>query len=273
MDLSTPRLNRARTTLGYGVLGVLVTATVALVVLNLATPVQAVVYDLFYLRLGPSGATEVAILAHFLTGGVVALGVTMLSADYLSDRGTNLRAVGAGFAAMLALVLAFLVVALAGLAAFLTTLIVLAVAFFGIPLALRYRFGVRSGAVPAFVGGIPVIVVLLFLAGFGLGWGWGYIVTAEEVPESSVDGPGADFDEVPEVRDDLFSGDCETTTEDRRRCYLQLRGYEHERTATRFMSQHGVRCPYQNTYSGQENAFIAEYDESHYRVSCSPHGD
>lgn len=273
MDVSTPTLKQAGTTLGYGVLGVVVTAAVALVILNIANPVQVVVYDLFYLRLGPSGATEVAILAHFMTGGVVALGVTMVAADYLSDRGANRRAVGAGFAAMLALVLAFLVVALAGLAAFLTALLILAIAFVSIPLALRYRFGVRSGAVPAFVGGIPVIVMLLFLAGFGLGWGWGYVVTAEEVPESSVDGPVADFDEVPEIRDDLFAGDCETTGEDRRRCHLQLRGYEHEQTMARFMARHGVRCPYQNTYSGEEDSFIGEHDGTYYRVTCSPHGD
>lgn len=79
------------------------------------------------------------------TGGVCALGVTMLVADYLSDRGANLCAVGAGFAVMLALILAFLMVALAGLAAFLTAPLVLTVAFVGILLALRYRFGVRSG--------------------------------------------------------------------------------------------------------------------------------
>jgi hypothetical protein len=273
MNPPTPTLERAGTTLGYGVLGVLVTAAVALVVLNLVVPVQAVVYDLLYLRLGPSGATEVAILAHFLTGGVVALGVAMLAADALSDRGANLRTLGVGFAAMLVLVLAFFLVALAGFAAFLTALLVLAVAFVGIPLALRYGLGVRSGAVPAFVGGIPVVVALLFLAGFGLGWGWGYVVTAAEVPDASVDGAVADFDDVPEVRDDLFSGDCETTGEDRRRCHLQLRGYKHERTAARFMARHGVRCPYQNTHSGEGDAFVAEHDGAYYRVTCSPHGD
>ncbi len=273
MSLSNLTLKRVGTTLGYGVLGVVLTGAVGLVVLNLTDSGQAVAYDFFYLRLGPSGATEVAILTHFLTAGVLALGVTMLAADYLSDRGRNLRPVGLGFAAMLALVIAFLVVALAGLAAFLTALIVLAVVLVGVPLWLRYGADIRSGAVPAFVGGIPVIIVLLFLAGFGLGWGWGYVVVAEEIPESSVDREVADMDGVPEIQEDLFTGDCETTSEDRRECHLQLRGYEHEVTAAQFMARHGVRCPYQNTHAGEAGAFVGEYDGTYYRVTCSPHGD
>lgn len=273
MRRSTPSLEQAGRTLGYGAFGVGVTAIVALVVLNLTDSGQAGVYDRVYLHLGPSGATEVAILAHFLAAGMIALGVTMVAADYLSDRGANIHAVGVVFAAMLALVVGFLVVAVSGLAAFLTVLLVLAVAFLGVPLWLRYRSGVRSGAVPAFVGGIPVIVLLLFLAGFGLGWGWGYVVVAEEIPESSVDGPVADMGEMPEVRDDLFAGDCESSGEDRRQCHLQLRGYEHEVTAAQFMERQGVRCPYQTTYSGEEDAFIADDDGTYYRVTCSPHGD
>lgn len=270
--LSGVTLRRVGVLLGYGVLGVVGTAAVALVVLNVSEPVQAVVYDLFYLRVGPGAATETAILTHFLASGVVAISVPLLVGDYISDRGTNRRTLAWAVAALLGLVVVFLVVALAGLAAFLTALLVLAVGLVGIPVVLRYRFGVRSGAVPAFVGGIPVIVLLLFLAGFGLGWGWGYVMIAEEVPASSVDGSVADFDEVPEVRDDLFAGDC-TTRDGRRECILQLRGSEHEMAAVRFMDRHGVRCPYQNTYTGEEDAFHAEHDGTVYRVTCSPHGD
>lgn len=51
--LSGVTLRQVGVVVGYGVLGVVVTAAVALVVLNLVNPVQAVVYDLFYLRLGP----------------------------------------------------------------------------------------------------------------------------------------------------------------------------------------------------------------------------
>ena len=88
------------------------------------------IYELFYLQVGPSEATETAILTYFIVGGIVGL---------------------------------------AGLAAFLTALLVLAIGLVGVPLALRFRCGVRSGGVPAFVGGIPVIVPLLLVAGFGLG--------------------------------------------------------------------------------------------------------
>ncbi|MHB9286013.1 hypothetical protein ACKVMT_03120 [Halobacteriales archaeon Cl-PHB] len=250
------------------------TAAVALVSLNVSVPMQAGVYDLFYLQVGPSEATETAILTHFLVSSVVAISVPLLVGDYLSDRGANLRTLGWGVAALLGLVLVFVVVALAGLAAFLTALVILAIGLVGIPLTLRYQAGVRSGGLAAFVGGIPVIILLLFLAGFGIGWGWGYIMIAEEVSESSVDGPIADFDSVPQVRDDVFAaGDCSTDTANRRECLLYLRGYEHETQAARFMARHGVRCPYQNSPTGGMDAFYAEYEGSYYRVRCSPHGD
>ncbi|PSQ18643.1 hypothetical protein BRD00_05000 [Halobacteriales archaeon QS_8_69_26] len=272
MDVSTPTLARVGRTAGYLVLGVVGTAAVALGTLYAAQPIQPVIYDLFYLQVGPSEATETAILTHFLVAGVVGLGVPMVVGDYLGDRGANVPALAWGVAAMVFLLCVFLVVAFAGLAAFLTALVVLAVGFVGVPVALRFGAGVRSGGVLAFVGGVPVVVFLLLLAGFGLGWG--HVVTAEEVPGSTVDGPVADFDDAPEVRDDLFaSGDCETTQADRRRCRLHVRGYDHERAAARFMARHGVRCPYQNAVTGSSDSFVAEYDGSYYRVTCSPHGD
>lgn len=217
-------------------LGVVGTAAVALVVLNLSQPVQTIVYALFYLRVGPSEATETAILAHFRLASVVALSVSLLVGESLSDRGANLPMVAGGIAALVSLVLVFLLLSLVGLAAFLTAILVLAVGLGGVPLVLRYWVGVRSGALPAFVGGIPVVVLFLLLARFGIGWG--YVVVAEEVPETPVNGSVADFSEIPEVRGDLFvDGNCETTADGDRRCLLQLRGYEHEGTATRFMAQ------------------------------------
>ncbi len=274
MDLQTVTLKQVGTILSYAVFGIIGTAAIALAALNLMEPLQVVVYEVFYLQVGPSDATEIAILTHFLVSGVVALGVVMVAGDLLSDRGANLRAFAAGFLALIGLILVFMVVALAGYAAFLTTLLLVAVAAIAIPLVLRYRFAVNSGGVPAFIGGIPIIVVLLFLAGFGVGWGWGYFVTAEEVPDTPVNDTAVSFDEVPEVQEDLFvTGDCETTSGDRRQCRLQLRGYEHELTATRFLARHGVRCPFQNTHSGDTDALIAAHNETYYRVTCSPHGD
>lgn len=257
-------------------LGVIGTGGVALVLLNVTQPVQEMIYHTVYLQVGPSEATETAILTHFIGVGVAAISVPMLVGDYLSDRLAHRVAFTKGVAAMLGLLLVFLVVALAGLAAFLTAIIVLAGSFVAVPLLLRYRYGVRSGGIHAFVGGIPVLILFLLAVGFGPGWGWGYVMTAQEVPASSVNGTAAaDFDDVPAVRDDLFvSGDCETDTEGRRVCRLYLHGYEHERAAAQFMARHAVRCPYQNAQTaGGSNTFLARHDGQYYRVTCSPHGD
>ena len=274
MNRSTRTLKRIGTPVVYFLAGGVGTAAAALVALNLLESIQPVVYDLLYLRLGPSEATKVAVLTHFLVAATVGISVPLLAGDYLSDRGENLPTLVPGVAALLGLVVVFLLATLAGGAPFLAALVVLAVALVGLPLALRYWMGVQSGGLPAFAGGIPVVVVLLFLTGFGIGWGWGYVVTAQEVPPSTVTDPVADFEDVPEIRDDLFvDGDCETTTDDRRQCRLHLRGYEHERTAARFMARNGVRCPFQNTHAGEADAFVAEYDGTPYRVTCSSHGD
>lgn len=273
MDFADFTVKRAATLLGYGVLGAASTAVTAFVVLNVAEPIQRVVYDFFYLQVGPSKATETAILTHFLLAGVSGLGLSMVIGDYLSDRGANRGAIARGIAALLALLVVFLVVALAGLAAYLTAMVVLTVGLIGIPLVLWYQVNVHSGGLPAFAGGVPVVVLLVFLGGFGIAWGWGYVVIAEEIPAGSPEDV-VDFNEVPEVRDDLFvDGECETTGDGTQRCILQLRGYAHEQTAVRFMARHGVRCPYPNTYTGEEDTLVAEYDGSYYRVSCSAHGD
>lgn len=274
MDVSTPTLERIGTTVGYLVLGVVGTAAVALSVLYTLQPVQPVIYESFYLRVGPSEATETAILAHFVVAGVVALGVVMLAGDVLSDRLRHRPALAKGIGVMVLLLVAFLVASLAGLAAFLTALLVVALTVLAVPVLLRYRYGVRSGGVTAFVGGVPVVVVLLLLAGFGLGWGWGYVMTAREVPAATVnESAAADFDAAPQIRDDLFAADCSTNPDDRRVCHLYLRGYEHEKRAARFMAHHGVRCPYQNTRSGRSDSFVARTNGSYYRVTCTPHGD
>lgn len=276
---NTPRetLKRAGTVGAYLALGFVGTAVVAVALLNVSRPLQGAIYDLFYLQVGPSEATETAILTQFIAVCVVAISVPVVLGDYLSDRLEHREAFARAIAATVLPLVAFLVVALARLASFLTAAVVLAAVFVAIPVALRYRYGVRSGGVPAFVGGIPVVLLLLLATGFGLGWGWGYVVTAQEVPATSVNGTAASFDGVPEVRDDLFeSGDCETDPDGRRVCRLFLRGYEHETATARFLARHGVRCPYQNapsTSADPERSFIARHDGTYYRVSCSPHGD
>ena len=271
--METPTLKQIGVAGAYVLLGVVGTAATTLVALNVGQPLQPVIYGLFYLRVGPSEATETAIQTHALASGIIGLSVPLVVGDAISDRGANLPTLALGIAAMLALLLVFLVVALAGFAAFLTALIVLAIGLVGVPFVLRYREGVRSGGILAFVGGIPVIILLLLLAGFGLGWGWGYVVTAQEIPASSVDGSVADLDDAPQIRDDLLAGDCSTDTDGRRVCHMYLRGYEHEARAARYLARYGVRCPYQNATNGQRDAFVAEHEGTYYRITCSPHGD
>lgn len=275
MARSTPAFRRVAKVVAYGLLGAVGTGVAALALLNLTQPVQGAIYDAVYLRVGPSEATETAILAHALAAGFVAISAPALIGDYLSDRLANGRALGGGIAAMLGLLGAFLAAALAGLVGFLTALAVLTAALVGVPAALRYRFGVRSGSLPAFVGGVPVLVLLLLLTGFGLGWGWGYVVTAREVPDGAVNGTATTLDDAPALERDLFApGNCETDAEGRQVCRLSLRGYEHETAAARFLARQGVRCPYQHTRPANEGgAFVVRHDGSYFRVTCSPHGD
>lgn len=259
--------------LGYGVLGGLLTGAVALVVLNLSAPVQTALYEVFYLRVGPGEATVTAILGQFLLAVVCGLVVAMTAASWLHARRQNLPAVGVATIGLGGLLLVYLFIAAFRVEAALATLVVLTMGLVGVPLLLRYRYGVRSGSVPAVVGSIPVILALLLLAGIGVGWGWGYVMTAEEVPDDAVTGPVADFDTIPGVRDDiLVDGDC-AERDGHRRCRLQLRGYEHAETAVRFMDRHGTRCPAHSAPRDFSEAFYAEHNGTFYRVTCSPHGD
>jgi MFS family permease len=275
VDRFNTTLGRVGRTVAYGLLGLVGTAAVVILLLNLTQPLQAVIYETVYLQIGPSEATETAVLTQFLAVGLVGISVPMVVGDYLSDGLKHRRALGIGIGLMASLFVGFLVVALPGVASFLTALVVLAVAAVGVPLLLRYRFDVRSGAIPAFVGGIPIVVLLLLAAGFGLGWGWGYVVTAQEIPAGEVDDPDAvvTFDDAPAFEEALFA-DCETDTDGRQVCRLMLRESDHEQSAARFMAEQGVRCPYQERQSGgRSDAFTARHDGAYYRVTCSPHGD
>lgn len=265
------RVGRAALFLALGLVG---TAVAGLVFLRLTLVVQRVVYDLLYLQVGPSEATEAAILTHVLAAGLAAIGLATLAGDVLAGRDGDRTPVAKAVGLLSVLLIAFLAVSLLHLAAFLTALATLTVAAVAVPLALRYRWDASAGGVFAFLGGVPVLVALLLLAGFGLGWGWGYVLTAEQVPASTVEGPvTADFEEVPAVRDALFErGDCSTADEGARTCRLSLRGSTQEVPATRFMARHGVRCPYQNG-AGAGGSFVARHDGTLYRVTCAPHGD
>lgn len=260
-------------TLGYAVLGTIVTGGVALVSLNVSLPLQTTIYDIFYLRVGPGEATVIAILGQFLFASLVGVIVSMVIAEWLDETGQHWRGIRIGAMCLLALPVVFGGLVFLGLPAELSVLGVLTVGFLGLLLLLRFRYGVRTGSVPAVLGAIPVVILFLLLAGFGIGWGWGYVMIAEGVPESQVSGPVADFDAVPTVRADLLgSGDC-AGVDSGQRCRIQLREYPHAVAAVRFMDRHGIRCPAQRSGGGTSDAFYAEHDGAYYRVSCTPHGD
>jgi hypothetical protein len=274
MDTPTLTLDRAARVGGYLALGFVGTALLAVGVQVLTFPLQPAAYRVLYLHLGPVAATETATLTHVLASGAVAISVPTVVADYLDTGLANRSAFARALVALGGVLVAFLAASVVGLAALPTAALLLLAALVAVPVALRYRYGVRSGGVAAFVGGAPVPLVLLLLAGVGLGWGWGYTLTATAVPGTApTDAPS--FDDVPAVRDDLFApSNCERTTDDRRRCDLELRAYDHESTAVRFLARNGVRCPYANTPGAPPaDAFVARHDGVAYEVSCAPHGD
>lgn len=272
MDVPAPK--RVGIIAGYGLLGAGIAAVVGFGVLTVASPIATAVYHAFYLRVGPSAATEVAVLSLFVVGGVVALSASLVAGDALSDRLAHREALLAAGGVLAAVPVAFVVFAFTGLAAAPTVLALFLLAFVAVPLLIRRRYGVRSGGTPAFIGAVPVVVLLLLLAGFGLGWGWGYVVSAEEVPASSVEGETVSLDAAPTLRAELFdSGECETV-EGEQYCYTQLRATENELPVVRFLADHGVRCPYVNARNPRPSgSFVTEHDGTYYRVSCGSHGD
>lgn len=281
MDDIRSTLRRLGTHLAYLLAGAIGTAVVTVALLNVLQPVQRVVYGALYLRAGPSEATITAILAHFLLAGFAGIALVTLAGEYAArhrqDREATkppLSAIGVLLAAFLgALLVGFLVLAVAGVPGHIVAFAALVGAILGVPILVHYRFDTGARGITTFAGGVPVLVLLLLLAGIGIGWGWGYTVTAQEIPASSVsDADVVSFESAPEVREDLFTSDCERDANDSRVCHLALRGYEHEVAAARFLASHGVRCPYQNAPE-RTDALVTEHDGEYYRVTCSPHGD
>jgi hypothetical protein len=259
---------------GYALAGAIGTALAAFVAVNVTRPVQPAVYDAFYLTLGPWSATEAASILHIGVAGVLAAAVPTAAAEFLD--GSRVRAVAGGFlAAAVALVVAFAAAAVLDRLGFLTVVVAYALFAAAALAALRYS-DAASASTAAFVGSLPVLALLLLLLGFGLGWGGGYDVVAEPVGPSAVDGPAADFEDEPAVREDLFSAAaCDPA--DGGVCRLTLRGYEHERRAARVLARHGVRCPFvnapRNPVYDPDASFVAERDDRYYRVTCEAYGD
>jgi len=270
-DRESPRVwRRVGMVLAYVVAGAVATAGVALAALVVLEPVHPLVYDLYYRRVGPSAATETAILGGALLAGVAGLATSLVGGLAVAGAGSDRRPIGVAVLGLGGVVAVFLAVATVGLAAMLTAVVLVAVAAVGVPVGLWYGADLRSRGMAAFLGGVPVVVALLLIAGVGVGWGWGYVVVAETAPGATAE---ADFAAAPAVAADLFTASaCESTGDGTRRCRLELRGYAHELAAVRFLAEHGVRCPYQG---GGESAasVIAVHEGTTYRVTCGAHGD
>lgn len=273
MDIPDVSLTDAATTAAYLLFGVAGTIVASIVALAALQPVQPVVYDAFYLRLGPWSATTAATIVHLGIAGVLAIGLPVVVAEAVD--GDRARRLAGGLVAATVTLLVFLLAATAlDAIGFLTVLVAYALLVVGAVAGLRLT-GASRGASATFAGGVPVLAVLLLLLAFGLGWGGGYDVVAEPVSAESVDEPVNALDEAPDVREDLFSEQA-CDPEDGV-CRLSLREYEHEAQAARALQRHGVRCPLVNAPASdrwdRDASFVAEHDGQYYRVRCQAYGD
>lgn len=278
MSRTSLSLKRAARATGFALVGFLTTAVLAIALVNLTTPVQLPIYHALYLSIGPAGATQAALVGQFTIAIAIASVLPAIVVAYLLDDGTSgLSDIAPGIGVAVALFVLFALSVGFRLVPLPIAAVGVALLFLAIPVVLAVRYDVSSPALPALGGAVPVIVVLFLLLGFGMGWGWGYVVTATTVSADTVDDTSvADLDDAPRVENDLFTENTCTTTADGRECILQLRGYEHEHEAIRFLARHGVRCPYGNapaSEQGDAGTLIAEHDGDYYRVSCHPHGD
>lgn len=274
MNRSDVAIDRVAALAGYALFGAAGAAVASVALARPLNPIQAVVYDAFYLVLGPWTATEAASILHIAVVGVLSVAAPTLVAERLD--GDRLRELAAGAVGVLAALLVALVAAgLLGVLG-LPTVLVAVVAAVVAALAGFRALGASTGGTAAFAGSLPVLALLLFLLAFGLGWGGGYDAVAEPVDPSAVDGPVADFGDAPAVREDLFSAAACDPADDGV-CRLTLRGYEHERRAARVLARHGVRCPFVNTPRNPvydpTASFFAEHDDQYYRVTCEAYGD
>jgi hypothetical protein len=273
MDIPDVSLTEAATLAAFLLFGVAGTIIAALAALTALQSVQPVVYDSFYLRLGPWSATTAATIVHFGLAGALAVGVPVVVAELVD--GDRVRLVGAGLVVVTVALLLFLLGAAAlDAQGLLIVLLVYVLLVVGSLAGLRH-VGASTGASATFVGGVPVLALLLVVLAFGLGWGGGYDVVAEPVSASSVDEPATTFEDAPDVREDLFSEDA-CDPEDGV-CRLPLRGYEHEAQAARVLDSNGVRCPLVNAPASErwdrDASVVAEHDGQYYRIYCQAYGD
>lgn len=268
MDRSDATLRNALRLGGYALFGATGTVVGSLALLATTGSLRPMAYHALYRSLGPWGATTAGTVLQFTVAIGVAIAVSTLCGTYLSGESDRLRqmsVVGAGLVALLPCAVA--VAALTGGSAFLALLVSLCVLGIGVPVGLWYA-EFSAASIAAFVGTLPVLAFLVIALAFGLGWGGGYDVVAEEISGADADAV-TDFEDAPELRDDLFAPDA-CTTDGETVCRLPLRGYEHEARAARTLDSYGVRCP---PGSSESESIVVEHDGANYRLRCVGYGD
>lgn len=256
-----------RTAALYLLAGAIGTGVLGVALAPILPSLRRAAYGSFYLSLGPWRATEAAVLLAGSVAGLVSLGApTTLVAAVRGSR-ASVPPILAGLGALFGVSIFLLVfVALLGLFEPPAAIVALVVAVAALGVSL-YRLGTDHRTVATFAGGVPVFALLLvFLATVP---GGGHALVAEEtgVPDpAEANGSLADFEEAPEVGDDLFRS---ATREggDPAIYRLSLREYDRGSSVAQLLDANGVRCPFLDA-GGESGAFLAEHDGATYRVRC-----
>ena len=242
------------------------------VVGRFAHGLRAALLDALYGTVGPTAAWQLSTTVWFTAVGSVAVAVPPLllaMASAREDRGRVLELVG-GFAGLTILaVVLFAGAGYLGVLEFSLVAVGLLLLLAGHYVVLRSRGG-SPEAVVVFVGGLTLLLPLVFLFGSAFAAGGSYHVVATAVPTDSVERENvARFDDVPAVRDALFSRDaCDAYGDRERVCRLPLDGSRSAERAVAFLAENGVRCVVPAHARPRGPSFVAEHDGTRYRVTC-----
>lgn len=269
-----PDARTAVRAIGFLLLGAIGTAALTVGAAGgLADPAHAAVHDVYYALFGPYDSKYVSGLAAITLLTALAGVAPVLAADIVSDRGEHVFWLLGGAFVLPLPVLAALALLFASSAGVGTAVAVAGTALV-VPVGLRIGFDVRSGGLPAMVGVIPVVFLVISASIVVSGIEPPPTrIEADEIP-SGADGSAAeeqvaDFQSVPIVRRDLFS-DCHEDRGGRRECELRLDGYEHDRRAIEFLDRRGVVCPSETMESvAERDSFVAVHEGTSYRVRCT----
>ncbi|WP_424017021.1 hypothetical protein ACOZ4N_14195 [Halorientalis pallida] len=230
-------------------------------------PLPGTVYDLSYPMLGPTDAVVAATRATVLLTLVVPVTAAVWSTAWVTDRSVGWRPLAALWVGLFGLVAGTVAVS-----PFVPALVPVALlALVAVPFVLWWASDFDRTAMGASLGGTGAVAVLLFLGVIlaGLAVGEGFLLVATAVDGANVSGAAADFESVPEVREDLFTSACAAGRNRSRAslgtCRFRFWNYDHEAALVDFLARNGARCPYDRRVG---SSFVARHDGSYYRVTC-----